>query len=151
MNISRHDIGLALTRSIVGVVFIFHGAQKLLGWWGGFGLEGTAGFFAQIGIPAPYANAVLASTTELVGGLLLVLGIVPRLAALPLAFTMGVAIATVHRGAFSSMQNGMEFPLTLGVVLIGLAFAGGGRLNVLELARALGGQHRATAAALAAA
>ncbi|MFT4543351.1 MAG: putative oxidoreductase [Planctomycetota bacterium] len=121
------DAGLLLTRLMLAVVFTFHGSQKLFGLFGGYGIEGTAGFFEQLGMPFPTASVVLAGGTELFGGLALALGIFARPAALGLAGTMFVAAFSAHTG-FNSQTGGMEYPLTLAVLSLALAVSGSGRL-----------------------
>jgi putative oxidoreductase len=124
------DLGLLLIRAILGMVFIYHGGQKLFGLFGGYGIEGTAGWMASIGIPFPTLSAILAGTAEFFGGIVLILGTGTRLAAIPLAFTMLVAIVTTHPSAFAARAGGMEYALTLGVVAAALALTGPGRLTV---------------------
>jgi putative oxidoreductase len=123
------DLGLLAIRLMVGWVFIFHGAQKLFGWFGGFGLEATAGFFAEkLHLPMPYASAVAAASTEFFGGILLAIGLLTRLVCVPLFVTMMVASFVAHAGKFG-LPEGMEYALTLGVVVFGLALIGPGRLS----------------------
>lgn len=93
----------AILRLVLGVVFFAHGAQKMLGWFGGFGFSGTMGYFtAAMHIPAPLA--LLAIAAEFFGGLGLILGFLTRIAALGIATNMVVAIATVH-SAFGFFMN----------------------------------------------
>jgi putative oxidoreductase len=93
----------AILRLVLGVVFFAHGAQKLLGWFGGFGFSGTMGFFTGImHIPVPLA--FLAIAVEFFGGLGLVLGFLTRVAAFGIAVTMLVAIVTVN-SAFGFFMN----------------------------------------------
>lgn len=120
------DASLLVTRLMLAAVFTFHGAQKLFGLFGGYGIEGTAGFFEQIGIPFPTVSVVLAGGTELVGGFALALGLLARPSALALAMTMFVAAFTAHSG-FNGQAGGMEYPLTLAVVSLALALSGPGR------------------------
>lgn len=127
------DAGLLAIRAMLGVVFMFHGSQKLFGWFGGGGLGGTAGFMEQIGLPLPTVSAFMAGGAEFFGGVALVLGLGTRIAAIPLVFTMLVAAFVVHRQAFSIQQGGMEYALTLAVVLVGLTLTGGGRFSVPAL------------------
>jgi putative oxidoreductase len=85
----------AILRLVLGIVFFAHGAQKMLGWFGGYGFTGTMGFFTgSMHIPAPFA--VLAIAAEFFGGLGLIVGLLTRVAAFGIAVNMLVAIATVH-------------------------------------------------------
>ncbi len=117
-----------ILRVPVGLILAAHGAQKLFGWFGGYGLEGTANWLASIGLEPGYLMALLAGGAEFVGGLALVLGLLTRPAALIAAFTMLVAIFSVHigNGLFMS-DNGYEYALTLFVVSLALAIQGAGR------------------------
>lgn len=124
-NRTTNDIGLLLIRFLPAVVFVFHGSQKLFGWFGGYGIAGTAEWMTSIGIPFGTLNAVLAGSTEFFGGLLLLAGIGVRWISIPMVFTMFVAIITVHSG-FDARAGGMEYPLTLAFVLAGLGFTGPG-------------------------
>ena len=92
------DLGLFLIRAMIGVVFVYHGAQKLFGLFGGYGIEGTAGFMESIGIPFPTMSATLAGATEFFGGLALIAGVFQRQLAVPLMITMLVASLTAHSG-----------------------------------------------------
>ena len=129
------DVGLFLIRAVLAAIFIYHGGQKLFGLFGGYGIEGTAGWMASIGIPLPKLSAVLAGGSEFFGGIVLLLGTGARIAAIPMAFSMLVAIVTVHRSAFDSRSGGMEFPLALLVVLVAVSMIGPGRLTVGRLLR----------------
>ena len=122
------DLALLAMRVMIGVVFVFHGLQKLFGLFGGGGLEGTATYMESIGIPMPMPSAVLAATTETVGGLAFVLGFGQRLLAIPLTFTMLVAAFVAHGDAFAATAGGMEYPLTLAVMTAGLGLLGPGRI-----------------------
>ena len=133
---ASRDLGLFLIRLAVAVVFIFHGAQKLFGWFGGPGLEKTAGFFEQGGSPLPQVSAVLAGAAEFVGGLSMLLGIAMRILILPTIFTMLVAIFHVHWDKGYSLEHGgYEFPLTLALVMLGLVFTGPGHFALYEPSR----------------
>jgi putative oxidoreductase len=131
----RADLGLLLIRGILGVVFAYHGAQKLFGWFGGYGIEGTAGFFAKIGVPLPTLSVILAGSAEFFGGLALILGVGVGLVSIPMVFTMVVAIATVHPTGFNAQTGGMEYPLTLALATAGLGLVGPGRLSAAGLRR----------------
>jgi putative oxidoreductase len=114
-----------------GVIFTAHGAQKLFGWFGGYGLEGTAGWMESIGLAPGILMAAAAGGAEFFGGLLLIAGLLVRPAAVVLAITMLVAIVTVHfqNGLFMS-NNGYEFGLALLVISMGLALRGAGSLSI---------------------
>ncbi len=117
-------------RVAVGATFAAHGAQKLFAWFGGYGLEGTAGWMASIGIEPAMLMTVLAGSSEFFGGLLLIVGLLVRPAALTLAISMVVAIFAVHiqNGLFMS-NNGYEYALALLVVSVGLMIRGGGSFS----------------------
>lgn len=115
----------------VGLVMAAHGAQKLFGWFGGYGLQGTGQFFAEnLGLKPGVVMAAMAGGTEFFGGLLLIAGLLTRLAGISLAGTMAVAILTAHSGAFFASNDGMEYPLTLLLASLTLAIGGGGALSV---------------------
>ncbi len=115
----------------VGVIFIAHGAQKLFGAFGGYGLEGTGQYMESIGLTPGVWMAGAAGAAEFFGGLLLIAGLLTRPAALMLAVTMVVAIVTAHlsNGLFMS-NNGYEFALTLLAASVSLLVSGAGRLSV---------------------
>ncbi|MFV8572584.1 DoxX family protein [Marinobacter sp. SBS5] len=122
--------GLAL-RIPAGIIFIAHGAQKLFGAFGGYGLEGTGQWMASIGLEPGYLMALGAGSAEFFGGIALLLGLLTRPAAFVLAITMLVAILTVHvsNGLFMS-NNGYEFGLALISISVALLFSGGGKLSL---------------------
>ena len=117
-----------------GVIFAAHGAQKLFAWFGGYGLEGTAGWMESIGLAPGMLMATAAGSAEFFGGLLLIVGLLVRPAAVVLALTMLVAIVTVHlqNGLFMS-NNGYEFGLALLIISISLAIRGAGSLSIDDL------------------
>jgi putative oxidoreductase len=132
-NITRSTAGfstLAL-RVPVGIIFMAHGAQKLFGWFGGYGLEGTGQWMASIGMEPGVLMAFMAGSAELFGGLLILLGLLTRPAAVVLAFTMVIAIASVHisNGLFMA-NNGYEFALALLAITVSLAISGSGRVGI---------------------
>jgi putative oxidoreductase len=94
------DVGWAplALRVPVGIIFAAHGGQKLFGWFGGYGLDGTGQWMASIGLNPGYLMALLAGSAEFFGGLALLLGLLVRPAAIALAVTMVVAILSVHIG-----------------------------------------------------
>ena len=115
----------------IGIIFMAHGAQKLFGWFGGYGLEGTGGWMESIGLAPGFIMALMAGSAEFFGGLFILLGLLTRPAALALSFTMVVAIFSVHftNGLFMS-NNGYEFGLALLAACVSLAFTGAGKLAV---------------------
>ena len=120
-----------LLRVPLGLIFAAHGAQKLFGWFGGYGLEGTGQFFGSLGLHPGELMALLAGSAEFFGGLALVLGLLVRPAAVALAFTMLVAIFSVHIGkGFFMDKGGIEYALALLAASLSLAFSGGGRGSV---------------------
>ena len=129
--------GLTVLRLCVASVFIAHGLQKLLGLWGGPGLQGTAAMIKGLGFPFPMPLAVVLTATEFGGGILLALGWLTPWVALALAVDMGIAIWKVHypHGFFLAPGNrgqGIEFVLVLLGALLCLAFSGSGALSIDE-------------------
>ena len=98
------DYLLGMVRAVLGVVFLAHGAQQALGWFGGYGFSATMGGMAHMGIPAPLA--LLAIAAEFAGGLGLIVGLLSRVAAFGIGVDMIVAIAKVH-GANGLFMNWM--------------------------------------------
>lgn len=132
------DYTLTLLRLVLGVVFFAHGAQKVLGWWGGYGFTGTMGFFTgTMGIPAPLA--FLAIMAEFLGGLGLIVGAVSRVAAFGIFSVMAVALK-VHLpfGFFMNWNGdqkgeGFEYHLLAAAIAAVLAIRGAGALSVDRL------------------
>ena len=118
-------------RLAAGTIFVAHGVQKLFGWFGGPGLEGTAGWMASIGLEPGLAMALLAGGAEFFGGLALIVGLLVRPAGIVLGFTMLVAIFAVHwsNGLFMA-NNGYEFALSLFAISVALVFSGGGKASL---------------------
>src|ERR1700676_1430164 len=92
-----------ILRLVLGLVFFAHGAQKMLGWFGGYGFSGTMGFFTGV-MHIPALFAFLAIVAEFFGGLGLILGLLPRVAAFGIFSNMVVAVAMVH-GQFGFFMN----------------------------------------------
>ena len=115
----------------VGIILAAHGGQKLFGWFGGHGLEGTGQWMASTGLEPGYLMALLAGSAEFFGGLALLLGLLVRPAAVVLAVTMIVAIFAAHAGNGLFMSNnGYEFALALLAATVSLALSGAGRASV---------------------
>ena len=124
-------LGYPLIRITAGLMLMPHGAQKLFGWFGGYGLEGTGQWMASIGLGPGVLMALLAGSAEFFGGLFILLGLLTRPASIALAFTMLVAIFSVHfeNGLFMS-NNGYEFGLALMAASVSLALSGSGKAAV---------------------
>jgi putative oxidoreductase len=126
------DVALLLTRLAVGVVFLAHGWQKL----STNGIDGTAAFFDQVGVPLPTASAWASALVELLGGAALVLGLGLPVAGLLLAANMLGAFLFVHVGnGLFVTDGGYELVLVLGAVSLLLAAVGGGRFSLDHLLR----------------
>jgi len=132
-RVSSQQADLIL-RIALGAVFFAHGAQKLLGWFGGYGWTGTVGFLNQaLGIPTTLAG--LAILTEFFGGIAIILGLLTRPAALGLAVTMLFAAFKVHlaNGFFLDLKgpaDGVEYVLVLFLLSLYFVVKGAGRISV---------------------
>ena len=123
--------GQLALRGTIGPLFIGHGAQKLFGSFGGHGLEGTGGFFEQLGLRPGKRHALAAGVAELAGGALLTVGALTPLATSALTGTMVTAIRKVHasNGPWVT-QSGWEYNAVLIAAATALADLGPGRLSV---------------------
>jgi putative oxidoreductase len=126
------DTGLLLIRCVCAVVLAYHGAGKLFGWFGGSGFEAFASYVGTLDLPEPRIMAYAAAVSEFFCSILLFLGLGGRWPALPMAATMIIAVVKVHPDKFAG-ASGMEFPLTLGVVCLGLTFTGPGNYTLMRL------------------
>jgi putative oxidoreductase len=130
----------------LGMIFFAHGAQKVLGWFGGHGLRGTISYFKQ-GLGIPPAATVIAASIEFLGGLCLIVGFLARPAALGLVVVMLVAIGTVHikNGFFINWTmtpgqgHGYEFNLALIAMALAILIGGAGVASVDRLLAPWGG------------
>lgn len=114
-----------------GIILAAHGAQKLFGWFGGYGLEGTGQFMASQGLEPGFLMALLAGGAEFFGGIALIIGLLVRPAAVVLAFTMFIAGAVVHGSSGLFLSNGgFEFALALFSMTAALVLLGGGKLSL---------------------
>ncbi|MGA7160743.1 MAG: DoxX family protein [Bacteroidota bacterium] len=133
------SVALFLLRIILGVVFFAHGAQKVFGWFGGYGLSGTVGYFKNV-VHIPALLAYLGPFVEFLGGIALLVGVFTKVAALGIFIMMLVATLKVHfpMGFFMSGKGdgkgaGYEFTLTLAVISLVLVLLGGGFYSVDHL------------------
>jgi len=118
-------------RIAAGLLLVPHGAQKLFGWFGGYGLEGTSQFFVSIGYPASAALAV--GLIEFVGGLLLAAGLLTRVAAGFIAGFLAVAALFHAANGYFWSDGGFEYPLLWGLLALGFVIRGGGRFSLDRL------------------
>ena len=131
-----NNSAITILRVVFGIVMFAHGAQKMLGWFGGNGFSGTMGFFTNyMHIPAPFA--FLAIAAEFFGGLGLILGLLTRVAAFGIAANMAVAVFTVHlqNGFFANWTGkqageGIEYHLLAIAIATLLMIEGGGAASV---------------------
>lgn len=141
---TESDLGALLTRVALGVVMFPHGAQKVLGWWGGYGLSGTVETFTEkMGIPLPLALAAIGA--EFLGSLGLVVGLGTRVAAFGIGVTMAVA-ATMHAGNGFFMNwygaqegEGFEYHLLAIGMAAALVVRGAGALSLDRVLATKGG------------
>jgi putative oxidoreductase len=130
------DLAITIPRLALGVVFFAHGAQKALGWFGGYGFSGTMGFFTQqMHIPAAFA--FLAICAEFLGGIGLLIGFLGRVAAFGIACDMVVAVWMVHRhfGLFANWSGlqkgeGYEYHVLAIAITLAIMIKGSGALSV---------------------
>jgi putative oxidoreductase len=119
-----------LIRATAGLLLLPHGAQKLFGMFGG-DIGATAGFFAKVGIQPALPFAYLFGGIEFVGGLLLAIGLLTRVAAAGVVIMMAVAVLQVHLGnGFFWTKGGFEYPLFWGLVAFAIFLRGGGEMSV---------------------
>ena len=130
------DYATTILRLVLGVIFFAHGAQKMLGWFGGYGFSGTMAYFTgPAHIPAVFA--FLAIAAEFFGGLGLLFGFLTRIAAFGISVNMLVAIATVHSAAGFFMNwtgtqkgEGFEYHLLVLAMTAFLMIRGGGAFSL---------------------
>jgi len=129
------DVGLLVGRTVLGLLMAGHGAQKLFGWFGGYGLAGTGGFMESIGFRPGRFFAAAAATAELIGGLLTALGLLGPIGPALVVAVMIVASVAVHwRHGVFAQQNGVELPLLYATGAAALTLTGPGRYALDTLA-----------------
>jgi len=123
-------LGEPLVRVATGLLLVPHGAQKLFGWFGGYGVEATGQFFAtQLGLPA--SLALVTGLIEFFGGLMLAAGLLTRPVAALVFGLMAVATLQVHLSlGFFWTSGGFEYPLFWGLAALSFVIQGGGRYSL---------------------
>lgn len=129
-SLHRKDLGLLALRSAVGGVLIAHGTQKLFGWFGGGGLEGTAQAMEHMGFTPGERSALAAGLGEAGGGALLAVGLATPAAGSIVAGTMAGAIAVHAPAGFFAHGGGYEYPALLGACGLALGVSGAGRYSL---------------------
>jgi putative oxidoreductase len=124
------DLGYLIARFVLGVLMAGHGTQKLFGWFGGYGLAGTSGFFENLGFRPGRLFAAAAAVGEVVSGVLIAVGLFGPIGPAILLSIMIVAAVTVHWHGVFAASNGVEVPLLYATGAVGLALTGYGRLSL---------------------
>ena len=125
------NLGLLLVRLIFGLLIAAHGAQKLFGWFGGYGLAETGGFFESLGFRPGRRFAFAAALSEFVGGWLFALGFLGPVGPALILAVMLVASISVHwRNGVFAATNGVEVPLLYATAVVGIALIGFGTYSL---------------------
>lgn len=128
--LDKPGFGIAILRIVVGFIFFMHGWQK----FNEFGVNGVEGMLTGLGIPAPGLMAILLIATELIGGIMLILGLFTRYVAVAEAIAMVVALVTAHLNAgFFAQNGGYEYVLALIAASVALVLLGSGSLALDNL------------------
>ncbi|HET6816161.1 MAG TPA: DoxX family protein [Mycobacteriales bacterium] len=123
--------GLFIIRAVIGGLLFAHGTQKLFGWYGGYGLDGTGGFFESVGHRPGRTMAMVAGICEAGGGLLLLMGLLTPIGSAAIVGTMIVAAVSVHKdNGLWATNGGYELPLINATVAAALAFTGAGKWSL---------------------
>jgi putative oxidoreductase len=130
---SKAGLSAIVLRVPLGLILAAHGAQKLFGWFGGYGLEGTGKWMASIGFEPGYLMAFMAGSAEFFGGFALLIGLLTRPAALVTACTMLIAMSVHLSNGLFVTNNGYEFALILLAACLSLVFQGAGKLSIDQL------------------
>ena len=125
------DLGLLVLRLAVGLIIAPHGAQKLFGWFGGYGIKGTGAWLDSMGAKNGALIALAAGLGEFFGGLGIAAGLLTPIAAAGVILVMVGAIATAHKGkGFFNTNGGWEFPALIALGALGIAIAGPGAYSL---------------------
>jgi putative oxidoreductase len=121
------DTAIFFIRLMFGLAMASHGAQKLFGWFGGYGVRGTGGFFESMGFRPGVAFAIAAGLSEFVGGVLIAAGLLTPFGAAAVLSAMIVAMISVHvKNGFFVMNNGIEVPFLYAVAAVAVGSSGAG-------------------------
>jgi len=127
LDLATLSAGLLVARLVLGLAMAAHGSQKLLGWFGGYGIKGTGGFFESLGFRPGAAFATAAALGEVAGGLLVALGFLGPIGPALIVGVMIVAAVSVHlKHGFFAGTNGIEIPFLYAGGAVALALAGPG-------------------------
>ncbi len=125
------DLAILVLRLGIGIMFSAHGLQKTFGMFGGPGIAGVTKMVAGMGFTPAAAWAYALAYTELIGGLLLIVGLGVRVSSFLLLAVMSVAIFKIHGAhGFFSMQGGFEYPFVIASVCLALLLTGGGKYGM---------------------
>lgn len=125
------DLGLLVLRVVLGLSLAAHGAQKLFGWFGGYGIAGTGGWLESIGLKPGKPLAFLAGAGEFFGGLALAVGFLTPVAGITVALVLFVSIVTAHKGkGFWNTNGGSELPILIIASALALALTGAGAYSI---------------------
>ena len=124
------DLGLLVARLVLGPLMAAHGAQKLFGWFGGYGLPGVGAWLESIGYKPGKVFALAAGVSEFAGGLLIAAGLLGPVGPALVIATMIVAAGSVHWPKVFAASNGIELPLVYGVGAAALALTGYGAYSI---------------------
>ena len=131
LDLATLSAGLLVLRLVLGLAMAAHGAQKVFGWFGGYGLAGTGGFFEQMGFRPGKVFAALEGSGEVASGLLVAFGLLGPVGPAIMISLMLVAILTVHRAnGFFVADNGIEHPFLYAAGALGLALTGFGAYSL---------------------
>ncbi|MFF8841168.1 DoxX family protein [Streptomyces sp. NPDC015127] len=130
LTFNRRDAGLFVLRVGTGAVLAAHGTQKLFGWFGGGGLEGTSKGMEAMGFHPPKGSALAAGLAETGGGVLLALGLATPAAGAAAAGNMAGAVSVHAPAGFFMQSGGFEYPAFLGFTAAALGVAGPGRYSL---------------------
>ncbi|MGH7122967.1 MAG: DoxX family protein [Stellaceae bacterium] len=131
LNLAELSAGLLVARLALGLLMAAHGSQKLFGWFGGHGIAGTGAYLETLGYFPGRTFATIASTTEVISGLLIALGFLGPIGPALMVSVMIVAAVTVHlpNGLFAT-KGGIELPLIYALGAVALALTGFGAFSV---------------------